>query len=369
MIYKLTCKVCGHTDPSELVSHIESQHADLVDDGTAPLDWYMAKYGVDVDDVVAPEVITSKKVKSESKGDSVTVKIKNIEMPKATVVRSGIPKLNPAYVMGNHIDDVCQDVIENKRIMLVGHTGTGKTSSIEQIAARIGQGVTRVNMNGQTTIGDFVGMWTVKGGETVWVDGTLPKALREGLWLIVDELDFAEPAILSVLNAVLEPNGKLMLKEKGHEEVTPHPDFRLFATANAVGCMAAYRHLYQGTNIMNEAFLDRWRVYHVDYMSAEEEAKALVGTIARMKGKEKIAAVIVRVGNMIREAFKNEEIKCTFSTRRMLDWADMMIRYKDHAEAPFKAAESTIFAKVSKEDAEVIKGIIQRVMIGASTNK
>jgi cobaltochelatase CobS len=88
-----------------------------------------------------------------------------------------------------------------------------------------------------------------------------------------------------------------------------------------------------------------------------------------MKGKEKIAAVIVRVGNMIREAFKNEEIKCTFSTRRMLDWADMMIRYKDHAEAPFKAAESTIFAKVSKEDAEVIKGIIQRVMIGASTNK
>ena len=60
-------------------------------------------------------------------------------------------------------------------------------------------------MNGQTTVGDFVGFWTVKGGETMWVDGVLPTAMREGLWLIVDELDFAEPSILAVLTAVLEP--------------------------------------------------------------------------------------------------------------------------------------------------------------------
>jgi cobaltochelatase CobS len=363
----LKCKVCGFTHKTEIVSHIEKEHADLATSGKETLDWYMAEYGVDVDDVVAPDK-ASKKESKPIKGGSVseTVKIRSVDMAKRSGYGSYVPKVNPGYVLAEHIDDICHDINEDRKVLLIGHTGTGKTSSIEQIAARMGQGVVRVNMNGQTTVGDFVGMWTVKGGETVWVDGTLPKAMREGHWLIVDELDFAEPAILSVLNAVLEKAGKLMLKEKGHELVEPHENFRLFGTANGVGVMAQYRGLYQGTNLMNEAFLDRWRVYHIDYLPAEEEVKALIGSVERMKGKEKIAAVIVRVANMIREAFKNEEISCTFSTRRMLDWAEMMIRYKEHPEAPFKAAQSTIFSKVSKEDGEVIKNIIQRVMVGGN---
>ena len=355
----LTCKVCGFKHAEQIVDHIESEHADLAKGGAKALEGYMEQYGADIDDVVAPEKTKKKK------GDSVsatTVKIKNVEMPKKPAGMGFIPRVNEGYVFATFDDDICVDIKEERKIMLIGHTGTGKTSRIEQMAARMNQGVLRVNMNGQTTVGDFVGMWTVKGGETVWVDGTLPKAMREGYWLIVDELDFAEPAILSVLNAVLEPHGRLMLKEKGHEIVEPHPDFRLFATANGVGCMAQYRSLYQGTNLMNEAFLDRWRVYHIDYLPAEEEAKIIVGAIPRMTPK--VAGVIVRVANMIRDAFKNEEVSCTFSTRRMLDWAEMMIRYKDHSDAPFRAAQATIFSKVAKEDAEVIRNLIQRIMIG-----
>jgi cobaltochelatase CobS len=213
-------------------------------------------------------------------------------------------------------------------------------------------------LNGQTTIGEFVGLWTVKGGETVWVDGVLPKAMKEGLWLILDEIDFAEPAILSVLNAVLEKNGKLMLKEKGHEIVTPHKDFRIFATANGVGCMSDFRGLYQGTNIMNEAFLDRWRCYHVDYLPAEEEAKVLAATVDKMTIG--LASQLVKVGNMIREAFKKEEVSCTMSLRRLIDWSELMVRYRD----PIKAANPAIFSKVSKEDKEVIEGVIKRVLLG-----
>ena len=104
--------------------------------------------------------------------------------------------------------------------------------------------------------------------------------MREGLWLIIDELDFAEPSILAVLTAVLEPNGRLLLKEKGNEIVAAHPSFRLFATANAVGAMSQFRHLYQGANLMNEAFLDRWRVYLLDYLSPDEEAEVLMRTLA-----------------------------------------------------------------------------------------
>jgi len=363
----LTCKICGHKDQSQIVDHIESEHADLGGDGVKPLEAYMEKYGADIDDVVAPETKPKKGDRMGKEVATTTVKINNSTMQVRPGSMEFVPRKNDGYVFAPYDDDICTDIIENRRVMLVGHTGTGKTSRIEQIAARMNQGVLRVNMNGQTTIGDFVGMWTVKGGETVWVDGTLPKAMRDGYWLIVDELDFAEPAILSVLNAVLEPGGKLMLKEKGHEVVTPHEGFRLFATANGVGCMAQYRQLYQGTNLMNEAFLDRWRCYHIDYLPADQEAQIIVNTIPRMTPK--VAGVIVRVANMIRDSFKAEEVQCTFSTRRMLDWAEMMIRYKEHADAPFRAAQATIFSKVSKEDAEVIRGLIQRIMIGGPTSK
>lgn len=354
---RLTCKECGFKSDN-LVAHIELEHTDLADNPDDILVEYMVKHGLTEDDVVHPDIHkASKTTKKEKKVSSSSVDIAGVSILKG---EGGdyVPAINPAYHFGKQAKDIAADINEDRRVMLIGHTGCGKTSMITQMAARAEQGCIRVNMNAQTTIGDFVGLWTVKGSETVWVDGLLPMAMRKGLWLIVDEIDFAEPAILSVLNAVLEQGGKLTLKEKGHEIVEAHPNFRLFATANGIGCMAAYRGLYQGTNLMNEAFLDRWRVYHIDYLTPEEEVKVLADTVERMNTK--IAKVIVRVGGMIREAFKKEEIQCTFSLRRMIDWAELMVRHKD----PLKAAEPAIFSKVLPEDAEVIKGIIKRVMVG-----
>lgn len=292
------------------------------------------------------------------------VTIQGVELPVRTEVTPYVPRRNDAYHFSTHAFDVAKDILEDKNVMLVGHTGCGKTSLVTQIASRMNQSVLRSNLNGQSTIGDFVGLWTVKGGETIWVDGVLPTAMRNGYWLILDEIDFAEPAILAVLNDVLESGGKLTLKEKGHEIVEPHPNFRVFSTANSVGCMQAFRHLYQGTNIMNEAFLDRWRVYHVDYLPEEEEAEVIFNTVFKaQKGtnKEKnsrdISSAIAKVAALSRESFVKEELSCTFSLRRAIDWADQMLRHKD----PIIAARSTIFSKISKEDAEVIEGLINRV--------
>lgn len=264
-----------------------------------------------------------------------------------------VPRLNPAYLFPDRFVDIVHDIVENRRVMLIGHTGTGKTSLIEQVAAHSRHGVLRVNMNGQTTIGDFVGFWTVKGGETRWVDGVLPTAMREGLWLVIDEIDFAEPSILAVLTAVLEPNGRLLLKEKGNEIVTPDPAFRLFATANGVGAMSAFRHLYQGANLMNEAFLDRWRVYLIDYLSPDEEADVLVRTLGERLSRP-MARTLAAIAADCRAAFVREDLASAFSTRRLLDWAELMLRSGD----PERAAGPVIYAKVSAEDAALIRSII-----------
>ncbi|HEV7832142.1 MAG TPA: AAA family ATPase [Caballeronia sp.] len=289
----------------------------------------------------------------DSDSNEATTAIGTVNMP---VGQPGplVPRLNPAYLFPERFGDILQDIVENRRVLLIGHTGVGKTSLIEQIAARTEHGVLRANMNGQTTIGDFVGFWTVKGGETLWVDGVLPTALREGLWLVVDEIDFAEPSILAVLTAVLEPHGRLLLKEKGNELVAPHPSFRLFATANAVGAMSVYRHLYQGANLMNEAFLDRWRVYLMNYLSPEEEAEVLIRTLgARFTWP--MAQTLAAIAADCRAAFAREDLASAFSTRRLLDWADLMLRSGD----PERAAGPAIYAKVSAEDAALIRSIIR----------
>lgn len=348
---KLTCKECDYQSRN-LVPHIEEAHADL------GLVGYISRHGE------FPETMVNQKLMAKIEENTVNyVRISGQKLPWNEIGNEHVPNSNDHYIWNEHIPDVILDINQKLPVFLIGHTGCGKTSSIFELGARTNQGVLRVNMNGQTTIGDFVGLWTVKGGETVWVDGVLPYAMRRGLWLIIDEIDFAEPAILSVLNSILEEYGRLTLKEKGHEIVEPHENFRLFATANSVGCMGDYRGLYQGTNILNEAFLDRWQVYHFDYLKLEDEVNILTAVIPKMTPK--IAMPIVEIANECREGFKNEILSCTFSTRRLIDWGRKMMR---HGTA-MKGAESTIFSKVSKEDAETIKGIIFRKLDEVGANK
>lgn len=268
-----------------------------------------------------------------------------------------VPKLDKHYHFQDFSKNVCLDLRDNKNVLLVGHTGCGKTSLIQQIASRKNQGVLRVNMNAQTTIGDFVGMWTVKAGETVWVDGVLPKAMKDGLWLIIDEIDFAEPAILSVLNAVLEDGGKLTLKEKGHEIIEGHDNFRIIATANGIGSMGAHRFLYQGTNNMNEAFLDRWRVYFVDYLDKANEVKVITSKFPSFS--KQMAETVVEVANLARRAFDREELQSTFSLRKLLDWVELLVREGNVS----KASSVALYSKISKEDAAVLENIINRVLV------
>lgn len=355
---RLTCKECGYKSDN-LVPHIEKAHAT---DGDA-VSYYMEKHDSDVDDLVHPSLNT------DASGDSMekpktktiaTVNVAGVEMPLVGKTE-GVPSAHDGFRFLDYVKDICHDINERKPVALTGHTGVGKTSAILQIAARCGQPVIRIQLNGDTLISDFVGQWKAQAGEMIWIDGPLVKAVREGWWLIVDEVDFGPQNVVATMNDILEKGGKLRIKEKGYEVIEPHANFRIFATANTAGKMSEFRHIYQGTNIMNEAFLDRWRLYVVNYPTPEEEVKIVLGHLPRFSEHEHLVNIIVKVGNMFRDAFQKEQISTPFGVRRLLDWSELMLRHKN----PIKAAEVSIFSKVSNEDAEVMKGIISRVMVGA----
>jgi len=359
LVAHVTCALCGHK-AGNLVPHLESDHSDV------SLESYMEQNGGDISCVIHPAVLakTEGGVMASEK-----VMVAGVELRRrncAADLKNLVPKVDENYFFQELTEDVVMDLeVENpaRPVMLIGHTGTGKTSLFQQIAARMKQPLLRVNLNHQTTISDFVGMWGVKAGETYWIDGVLPYAMKKGLWLVLDEIDFADPAILSVINGVLEPGEGLCLKEKGSEVVEAHPNFRLCATANAVGALAEYRALYQGTNIMNEAFLNRWECYVVPYMPEDAEAKVLEKSIPMMPMT--VSKELVKVANAVRKAFEEETVRCTFSTRMLLDWGRKIIRHRKHREqAPFKAAESVIFSKIAREDAMAIKGFMQRILLG-----
>lgn len=242
------------------------------------------------------------------------------------------------------------------KMLITGEAGTGKTSHIEQIAARINQPVIRINLNGESRIGDFLGKIHVEGGRTFWKDGVLPTAMKNGYWLILDEIDMAEPNILSLLHPVLEDQGRLVLKESDGEVVNPHGDFRIFATANSVGSMQGKADAYAGTSTMNEAFIDRWHILEMEPMQPKVEIKVLSSKIPNLRRRS--IKNIVQFANLIRNG-KDSEVQTTltFSTRRCLQWAQKMALYRD----AIKSAESVFLYKVSKEEKEWVVRTIKTV--------
>lgn len=371
----LTCKLCPHK-ASDLVEHIETVHA-----GQITLTAYMSQHG-GLDSVLAPELqkddepqTVAAPVAREKTSVTTTpapkVTIAGIDMVKRSMGTEAVPTVDSAYEFQEEITKrVLLTINKAKPVLLIGHTGTGKTSLVQQIAARIGQPTVRVNLNQQTTYADFIGQWTVVAGEMVWVDGVLPHAMKNGYWLIIDEIDYGEANILCSLNSVLEKTPSLTLKEKNKENVPVHENFRVFGTGNACGAMKEWRHLYQGTNLMNEAWVDRWTVFKIEYLSDEAEARVLSNSVAKLSLN--VAKELVKIANMVRKAFVEETVGCTFSTRRLLDWSEatiseVLLSGEDRskkAEAPIRAAEYTVFNKIAREDTMAIEGMMRRVLMG-----
>jgi cobaltochelatase CobS len=247
--------------------------------------------------------------------------------------------------------------------LLVGPTGCGKSQGAEQLGSICGQPVFRLGCHGQITTEDFLGRVEVAIDPetgmnfTKWIDGILPRAMRRGWWLLLDELDAAPPNVMFVLQGVLENEHKLVLPQNGGEVVEPHPDFRFIATANTLG-RGDETGLYAGTFVLNEAFLDRFGVcVACDYPEPETEANILAVKAGIPRGD---ARRMVECAVRVREALSNGDCYCTFSTRRLVAWATKSVKFGGDRDAVRKAAKLTVTNKLGNGDKEFVESVIQR---------
>jgi cobaltochelatase CobS len=273
-----------------------------------------------------------------------------------------IPRHDEKYQPDDRLFEyVALGVQQNTPVLLVGPTGCGKSSAVQEMAAILNQPLRRVSLNGDFAAADFLGEKTIQvdpeSGQSVvdWQDGVLPQAMREGHWLLVDEIDSAHPSVLFALQVVLE-GAALTLAGNGGEVVEPHPDFRFFATANTIG-VGDDTGLYTGTKILNEATLDRFGIVHrVGYLPEAEEVKVVMDKSGMTD--RALARGLVKVAHEVRNGFEMKAVFCTFSTRRLINLAKAIVKLGD-IKRGFQVA---VLARLRPEDAEYVKGIGQRVL-------
>ena len=214
----------------------------------------------------------------------------------------------------------------NRRVMVQGFHGTGKSTHVEQIASRLNWPCVRVNLDSHISRIDLIGKDAIKlvDGQQVteFQEGILPWALRNPVAIVFDEYDAGRPDVMFVIQRVLEVDGKLTLLDQ-NEVIHPHPSFRLFATTNTIG-LGDTTGLYHGTQQLNQGQMDRWSlVTTLNYLQHDAEAEIIVAKNPMLDTEEgrKTVARMVSVADLTRSAFMNGDISTVMSPRTVINWA------------------------------------------------
>lgn len=218
----------------------------------------------------------------------------------------------------------------NRRVMVQGYHGTGKSTHIEQVAARLNWPCIRINLDAHISRIDLVGRDAIVLRDGLQVtefrEGLLPWALQHPVALVFDEYDAGRPDVMFVIQRVLEAEGKLTLLDQ-NRVIRPDAGFRLFATANTVG-LGDTSGLYHGTQAINQGQMDRWNiVVALNYLPAETEQKIVA---AKNPGADpKMIADMVKVADLTRQGFMNGDISTVMSPRTVITWAQNTDIFKD----------------------------------------
>ena len=239
-----------------------------------------------------------------------------------------VPEIDPAYLFDK---DTTQAILagfsKNRRVMVQGYHGTGKSTHIEQVAARLNWPCVRVNLDSHISRIDLIGKdaIVIKDGTQVteFKEGILPWAVQNPMALVFDEYDAGRADVMFVIQRVLESGGKLTLLDT-NKVISPHNSFRLFATANTVG-LGDTTGLYHGTQQINQGQMDRWSIVaSLNYLSVDAEVKIVLAKVPSWKtnaGKKTIQKMVSLAG-LTRNGFMSGDISTIMSPRTVITWAE-----------------------------------------------
>src|SRR5262245_37667281 len=240
-----------------------------------------------------------------------------------------VPDIDPAYRFDHDTTlAILAGFAHNRRVLIQGYHGTGKSTHIEQTAARLNWPCIRINLDSHVSRIDLVGKDAIVLKEGVQVtefrEGILPYALQTNTALVFDEYDAGRPDVMFVIQRVLEVSGKLTLLDQS-KVIRPHPAFRLFATTNTIG-LGDTSGLYHGTQQINQGQMDRWSIVAtLNYLPHDDEAKIVLSKVksfAKSEAKRKLVSQMVRVADLTRSAFINGDLSTVMSPRTVIMWAE-----------------------------------------------
>ena len=253
----------------------------------------------------------------------------DLEVPAYSQGDSYVPDLDPDYLFDKQTTlAILAGFAYNRRVMVTGYHGTGKSTHIEQIAARLNWPCVRINLDSHVSRIDLVGKDAIvlKDGKqiTEFRDGILPWAYQHNVALVFDEYDAGRPDVMFVIQRVLESSGRLTLLDQSRV-IRPHPAFRLFATANTIG-LGDTSGLYHGTQQINQAQMDRWSIVtNLNYLPHDNEVAIILSKVKSFaktdEGRDAVSKM-VRVADLTRNAFINGDLSTVMSPRTVIIWAE-----------------------------------------------
>ena len=259
----------------------------------------------------------------------------DFEVPAFAEANEYVPEIDSTYCFDKNTTlAILAGFSDNRRVMIQGLHGSGKSTHIEQVAARLNWPCIRINLDSHISRLDLLGKDAITLEKdkqvTKFQEGILPWAIQNPTALVFDEYDAGRPDVMFVIQRVLEVDGRLTLLDQ-NRVLTPNPFFRLFATANTVG-LGDSTGLYHGTQQINQGQMDRWNIVTtLNYLNLDKEMEIILAKNKSMnnaKGKEKIANMI-KVASLTRKGFIAGDISTVMSPRTVLHWAENTEIFKD----------------------------------------
>ena len=252
----------------------------------------------------------------------------NLEVDAFSKKNEYVPEIDKSYKFDKDTTlAILSGFSFNKRVLVQGYHGTGKSTHIEQVAARLNWPCIRVNLDSHISRIDLIGKdaITIKDGKqiTEFQEGILPWSIQNPIALVFDEYDAGRPDVMFVIQRVLEAEGNFTLLDK-NKVLKQHKYFRLFATSNTVG-LGDTTGLYHGTQQINQGQMDRWNIVtSLNYLSLDREMEIILAknkSYNNSKGKEEIANMI-KVASLTRKGFVSGDISTVMSPRTVMHWAE-----------------------------------------------